>query len=153
MEEIVSRHVRARLTDAAWRQLIDQMMDSLAYAMAGLRGIVRGKQAKPNAWALDILYRDVSDALARAGIPFTMHPDHTRSRTQSLVKEIAERFGLPGHDEHGVGELFKQARRGQRIEKRRFPDVQMEYTLSTGDVTTTIGDPAAPLRKSVRYRF
>jgi hypothetical protein len=150
MEAIVSRHVPARLTDAAWQQMIDDLIDALAYAMAGLRGVVRGKGARPDAWALDILYRDASDALARAGIPFTMHPDHAFSRTQSLVKEIAETFGLPGHDERGVGELFTQAQRSQEIEKRKFPDVLIEYTPSTGEMTTTIGDPGAPLVKKQR---
>jgi hypothetical protein len=150
MEEFVSRYVPTRLTDAAWRQLIDDLMDAAAHAKAGLRGVVRGKRARPDAWALDILYRDVSDALARVGIPFTMHPDYALSRSQSLVKEIAERFGLPGHDERGVGNLFTQAQRSREIEKAKGPDALIEYTPTTGELQVTIWDPRAPLVKESR---
>jgi hypothetical protein len=150
MEEIVSRHLPAPLAGTAWKQLIEDMMDALAFAVAGLRGVVRGKRARPDAWALDILHRDVSDALARVAVSSTMHPDHSLSRTQSLVKEIAERFGLPGHDERGVGNLFKQAQRGRWIEKTKHPDVLIEHTPATGEVEVTIGDPAAPLVKKRR---
>jgi hypothetical protein len=150
VEGMVSQRVLTGLTHAAWRQLVDDLMDALAYATAGLRGVVRGRNTRANAWTLDILYRDVSDALARAGITSTMHPDHAFSRTQSLVKEIAETFGLPGHDERGVGQLFTQAQRSREIEKRKLPDVLIEYTPSTGEMTTTIGDPGAPLVKKQR---
>jgi hypothetical protein len=139
-----------RLDPTARQKLIDDLVDALGFAMAGLRGVVRGKRARPDAWALDILYRDVSDALARAGIATTMHPDPALSRAQTLTKLIAEKVGLAGHGKRGVGNLFMQAQRSRKIEKRKLPDVLIQYTPGTGEVVTTIGDPAAPLARKRR---
>ena len=41
MEEIVSHYAPSQLTEAAWQQLVEDLIDCVAYAMAGLKGIER----------------------------------------------------------------------------------------------------------------
>jgi hypothetical protein len=153
IEQIVHTHsdyVPAQITEAARQQLIDELVDAAGFALAGLSGVVRGRRARPAAWTLDILFRDVSDTLARVGGVSTMNPDPSLSHAQSMVKEIAEKIGLPGHGKRGVGNLFTQAQRSRDIERTKHPNALLEYTPATNEIVVTIGGPAAPWAKQRR---
>ena len=145
IEAIIRNHVSLQLTEPARRRLVDDLVDAAGFALAGLVGVVRGKRARPRAWALDILLRDVSDALLRAGVASTMNPHPDLSRAQSLAKEIAEKIGVPGHSERGVGNLFHQAQRAKEIEKTRRPNVLIEYQQDGDAMVVTVGGPEVPL--------
>jgi hypothetical protein len=152
IEELVAHAdwLPPRLSSEARERLIEDLTDGIGFALAGLSSVLRGKQARPAARVLDILYRDVSDALLRAGVGSRMNPDPSLARVQSLVKEIAGRIGLKGHDDRGVGNLFKQAQRSRQIEKHKLPDVLIELDPATREQVVTIGDPGTPISKRRR---
>jgi hypothetical protein len=133
MEEVVSHYAPSQLTEAAWQQLVEDLIDCVAYAMAGLKGIERGR-------APDLRRGPWTTSTAMSAMRChrqACHPHAPRpafSRTQSLVKEIAEKFGIPGHDKRGVGNLFMQAQRSQEIEKGKLPDVLIESAPATGEL-------------------
>jgi hypothetical protein len=117
-EAVRTRNVLGRLRDEVQDRLVDDLVDAIGYAKAGLADILSGKRVKPRAWMLDIFVKDVSDAMERAGILAVMDPDPEASHAQSLAMQLIRIAGLPEG-----GKLFKQMQRAKEILKTRLPDV------------------------------
>jgi hypothetical protein len=115
---IVTAQKLPTITAAAKRQLIDDLLHAAGFAQVGQRGLEPGKRSRPAARTLDFLYRDVCDALTRAGISYSMNQDPTQGRAQALCIAIAEAFELPAHDARGSGSMFAQAQRASKIAKQ-----------------------------------
>jgi hypothetical protein len=113
VESIAYGHEELKqLPDQAWEGMLDALVDAIGFTKAGLADILAGKETKPAAWAMDILVRDVCDALRAVGAPVFMNKHREDSLAQTLVGELAALAGLPGQ-----GELFKQMQRARKIEK------------------------------------
>jgi hypothetical protein len=129
-----------RLTNRQRMQLVDDLVDALGFAMAGLPPAVRGGRAMQAAWNLDIFVRDVCDALRRARVPVAMNADPSQSHAQLLARDIAVAAGLPGHGKR-IGNLFKQMQRGRQIKKKSHPDasIRVRWEGSHPEDRYTIG--------------
>jgi hypothetical protein len=103
--------VFARLDETTHAQLVDTLTYEAGAALEGLHGAWR-VGAKPVAWNLDVFYKGVSDALARAGVPTTPNPDSELSYAQALARDIAAAIELPGN---GGTSFYLQAQRAQAI--------------------------------------
>jgi hypothetical protein len=113
IEEIAYRHEELRqLSDQAWEGMTDALVDAIGFAKAGLADILAGKETKPVAWAMDILVKDVCDALRAVGAPVFMNKCREDSLAQTLAGEITALAGLLDQ-----GQLFKQMQRARKIEK------------------------------------
>lgn len=111
----------ARLTNEQRAALVDDLVDAVGFARAGLKDLLAGKQTRAEAWTMDIFVRDVCDALCKVGVPVSMHPDPSKSHAQSLALEVARVTRLPNQ-----GKLYKQMQRANDITKRRLPDICFE---------------------------
>jgi hypothetical protein len=92
--------------------MTDALVHAVEFAKAGLADILAGKETKSAAWAMDILVKDVCDALRAVGVATPMDPVREHSLAQTLAGDLAELAGLPDQ-----GELFKQMQRARKIEK------------------------------------
>jgi hypothetical protein len=110
-----------RLTSEQRAGLIDDLVDAVGFAKAGLRDVLAGKETRAEAWTMDIFVRDVCDALRKVGVPVSMHQDPSKSYSQSLAVEVARVCRLPNQ-----GKLYKQMQRANDITKRRLPDIYIE---------------------------
>ena len=101
-----------RLPDDSRATLVATLVHAIGFARAGLADILAGKDTRPAAWTMDILVKDVRDALSAAGVPVPMDPRRDASTAQWLAGKLAAAAGLPAQ-----GQLFKQMQRAQRIER------------------------------------
>jgi hypothetical protein len=103
----ISAEIRAALTD--------RLLNAVCYGRAGLREILSRRGAKPDAWAADILVRDVCDALRDAGFHPVMAPKRSLSVAQDLAGQIGCMGNLPMK-----GELYEQMQRARKIDRRQL---------------------------------
>jgi hypothetical protein len=103
---------------------VNDLVDACAFAKAGLRELLTGKNTRSDAWTMDIFVRDVCDALRHAGVRVSMNQDSNASHAQSLAVAIGKAVGLPSQ-----GTLFKQMQRAKRIKKKQLPDVRIEGVI------------------------
>jgi hypothetical protein len=130
-----------------WERLVEDLIDAVGFALAGLDGVVRGRRTRASAWSLDIFVRDICDAMWRACLQVSMHPDprNWSAKAQALALELVKMAGLPGHNGEGPGNLFKQMQRGRRIVKTQQPNLRLEKSGSD-EWIVTIGEPEERLR-------
>jgi hypothetical protein len=102
----------ARLPNEKRDTLIAALVDAIGFARAGLADILAGKRAKPAAWTMDILVKDVCDALRATGVAAPMATRRAESLAQILAGDLAALAGIPVK-----GQLFKQMQRARRLEK------------------------------------
>jgi len=127
---VASRSSFAMLATAVKQQLLDDVVDAVGFAKAGLADILEGKRAKPDAWMGDIFVMDICRALDRAGIPVREKFKAEESHAQSFARAVADAVRLPLK-----GQLRKQMRRARQITRRPLSDIDIEYTpVLPGDI-------------------
>jgi hypothetical protein len=108
--------------------LVAALADAIGFAKAGLADILTGKRVKPAAWTMDIVVRDVCDALHADDLPVSMAYACRKSLAQRLADAVGAMAGLPDQ-----GELFKQMQRARDIEKAGAPTCPGRPLLVLGE--------------------
>ena len=100
-------------SDVQWQVVNDLTFAALA-AQGGIRGVVSGSRAKPDARASEIFVWECARALIRAGVRITKQQD---PGLQNLARKMAVKLRLPG-----TGSLNTVMRRASKIQSYGIPD-------------------------------